>query len=48
MEKTATQEKLLKEIDRKIAEIAGQFLWQHKAIEVNERQPVRLASGVSH
>ena len=45
MEKTATQEKLLKEIDRKIAEIAGQFLWHHKAIEVNERQPFRLTSG---
>jgi orotate phosphoribosyltransferase len=38
-------EKLLKEMDRKVAEITSQFLWRHKAVQVNEKEPFRLASG---
>ena len=45
MENRDSQEKLRGEIERQIAEMAGQFLWRHKAIQVNERQPFRLASG---
>ncbi len=37
--------KLLKEMDRKIAEMASLFLWHHKAVQVNEKEPFRLASG---
>ncbi len=45
MENRDSQEKLLGEIEKQIAEIAGHFLWRHKAIQVNEGQPFRLASG---
>ncbi len=45
MENRDSQEKLRGEIEKQIAEMAGQFLWRHKAIQVNERQPFRLASG---
>ena len=45
MENQDSQEKLRGEIERQIAEMAGQILWRHKAIQVNERQPFRLASG---
>ncbi len=44
-EKTAAQKKLLKEMDRTIAELTSQFLWRHKAVQVNEKEPFRLASG---
>ena len=44
-DKTAAQKKLLKEMDRTIAELASQFLWRHKAVQVNEEEPFRLASG---
>ena len=44
-EKRAVQDKLLKEMERKIAELASQFLWRHKAVQVNEQEPFRLASG---
>ncbi len=39
------EEKLLKEMDRKIAEIASQLLWRHQVVQVNEEEPFRLASG---
>ena len=39
------EENLLKEMDRKIAEITSQLLWQHKVVQVNEQEPFRLASG---
>ena len=39
------EDKLLKEMDRKIAEMASQFLWRHKAVQVNEKEPFQVASG---
>ncbi len=39
------EKKLLKEMDRKIAEMTSLFLWRHKAVQVNEKEPFRLASG---
>jgi len=45
VENRDSHEKLLGEIERQIAEMAAQFLWRHKAIQVNESQPFRLASG---
>jgi len=39
------EENLLKEMDRKIAEITSQLLWQHQVVQVNEKEPFRLASG---
>ncbi len=39
------EEKLLTEMDRRIAEMTSQLLWQHKVVQVNEQEPFRLASG---
>ncbi len=39
------EEKLLTAMDRRIAEMTSQLLWQHKVVQVNEQEPFRLASG---